>query len=128
MFILIKRKTEIRRKYIMYKYNARLNRIIDGDTIDVAIDLGFDIWINERVRLAGIDAPEVRTRDKIEKTAGIKSTEWLVDMFDKHEVFVLATTEFNSTGKYGRTIGTIYLDDINVNELMIKEGFAVAYP
>ncbi|MBC8294611.1 MAG: thermonuclease family protein [Pelagibacterales bacterium] len=112
----------------MYKYKARLNRIIDGDTVDVAIDLGFDIWINERVRLAGIDAPEVRTKDKLEKAAGIEATAWLTTMFDKHEVFVLATTEFNRTGKYGRTIGTIYLDDINVNELMIKEGHAIPYP
>jgi micrococcal nuclease len=111
----------------MYKYQARLVRIIDGDTIDVSIDLGFDVWINERVRLANIDAPEVRTRDKLEKKAGLEATAWLTDMFDKHDVFVLATTEFNRTGKYGRTIGTIYLDDINVNELMIKEGFATRY-
>jgi micrococcal nuclease len=112
----------------MYKYNARLNRIIDGDTIDVAIDLGFDIWINERVRLSGIDAPEVRTKDLLEKKAGKEATAWLVEMFDKHDVFVLATTEFNRTGKYGRTIGTVYLDDININELMIKEGHATVYP
>ena len=111
----------------MYKYNARLNRIIDGDTIDVAIDLGFDIWINERVRLADINAPEVRTRDKLEKKAGLEATAWLTEIFDKHEVFMLSTTEFNRTGKYGRTIGTVYLDDVNVNELMVKEGFAVPY-
>ena len=115
---------------IMYEYQARLVRIIDGDTVDCDIDLGFDVWIRERVRLAGIDAPEVRTRDLEEKKAGKEATQWLQVQFETYapdNLFKLITNDFNRTGKYGRTIGTIYINETNINEQMIKEGHAKIY-
>ncbi len=110
----------------MYHYNADLIRIIDGDTVDCWIDLGFDIRIKERVRLAGIDAPETRTRDLEEKKKGLESKKWLEDNLEPS--FILATTTYNRTGKYGRTIGNLILKDgTNINEKMLQEGFAIVY-
>jgi micrococcal nuclease len=110
----------------MYEYNAELIRIIDGDTVDCWIDLGFDIRIKERVRLAGIDAPETRTRDLEEKKKGFESKKWLEDNLEPS--FILATTKYYRTGKYGRTIGNLILKDgTNINEKMLQEGFAIVY-
>jgi micrococcal nuclease len=113
----------------MYEYNAELIRIIDGDTVDCWIDLGFDIRIQERVRLAGIDAPETRTRDLEEKAKGFESKEWLIKALDgENTKFIIVTNNFNRTGKYGRTIGTIMLKNgTNINELMVQEGLATVY-
>ena len=112
----------------MYTYKAKLDRVIDGDTIDANIDLGFDITIHKRIRLAGIDTPESRTRDLEEKARGLASKDKLVELLGDGD-FVLESKE---VGKYGRVLGTLhmYYDDklpININETLVKEGFAVEY-
>ena len=107
----------------MYTYKAKLDRIIDGDTVDAHIDLGFDITIHKRIRLAGIDTPESRTRDLEEKARGLASKDRLVELLEDGE-FILESKE---VGKYGRVLGTLHVDDINVNETLVQEGFAVEY-
>jgi micrococcal nuclease len=109
----------------MYKYNAKLVRIIDGDTVDALIDLGFDVWIKKRIRLYGIDAPETRTRDLEEKRLGFAAKERLEELLEASEgLFVLSSA---GVGKYGRCLGTIFIDDKNINELLISEGHAAIY-
>lgn len=113
----------------MYTYKAKLDRVVDGDTIDVNIDLGFDISVHKRVRLAGINAPESRTKDLEEKKKGLASKDRLIELLDKGDLVV----ESKELGKYGRVIGdlTIYPDNldlpININETLVKEGYAVEY-
>ena len=112
----------------MYTYKAKLDRVIDGDTIDVNMDLGFDISVHKRIRLAGIDTPESRTRDLEEKKRGLASKARLIELLDKGDLVVEST----DVGKYGRVLGnlTIYPEDslpININETLIEEGFAVEY-
>ena len=112
----------------MYTYKAKLDRVIDGDTIDANIDLGFDITIHKRIRLAGIDTPESRTRDLEEKKRGLASKARLIELLDKGDLVV----ESKDVGKYGRVLGTLhkYSTDklpININDTLVKEGFAVEY-
>jgi len=107
----------------MYVYKAKLDRVVDGDTVDASIDLGFDISIQKRIRLAGIDTPETRTRNKEEKVKGLASKSRLIELL-KNGSFVLKSKE---VGKYGRVLGTLHVDDININETLVKEGFAVEY-
>jgi len=121
----------------MYVYKAKLDRIIDGDTVDAVIDLGFDITIHKRIRLAGIDTPESRTRDLEEKERGLASKARLEEMLEGGE-FIL---ESNEVGKYGRVLGTLFIeketDDnltaepqimkVNINETLVREGYAVEY-
>ena len=113
----------------MYTYKAKLDRVVDGDTIDVNIDLGFDISVHKRVRLAGINAPESRTKDLEEKKKGLASKARLIELLDKGDLVV----ESKELGKYGRVIGdlTIYPDNldlpININETLVDEGHAVEY-
>lgn len=107
----------------MYTYKAKLDRIIDGDTVDANIDLGFDITIHKRIRLAGIDTPESRTRDLEEKKKGLASKQRLTELLGEGD-FVLESKE---VGKYGRVLGTLLVDDININETLVEEGFAVEY-
>ncbi len=113
----------------MYTYKAKLDRVVDGDTIDVNIDLGFDISVHKRVRLAGINAPESRTRNLEEKKKGLAAKARLIELLDKGSLVV----ESKELGKYGRVIGTlhIYPDNlnlpINVNEALVSEGHAVEY-
>jgi len=107
----------------MYTYKAKLDRIIDGDTVDAHIDLGFDVTISKRIRLAGIDTPESRTRDLEEKARGIASKERLEELLEGGE-FILESKE---VGKYGRVLGTLFVEELNVNETLVKEGFAVEY-
>ncbi len=110
----------------MYEYKATLLRVVDGDTVDCLIDLGFDIHIRERVRLAGLNAPETRTKDLEEKKKGFESKERLETLLNKHTHFVVNTTLIK--GKYGRTIGKLYLPDgTDINETLIHEGFAEKY-
>tara|TARA_Y100001938_G_scaffold19727_1_gene24734 strand:- start:1376 stop:1708 length:333 start_codon:yes stop_codon:yes gene_type:complete len=109
----------------MYEYNAKLIRVIDGDTIDASIDLGFNVWIMKRVRLYGIDAPESRTRDLKEKKKGIESKQKLQELIGTNEGnFILKS---HGVGKYGRCLGTIYINGCNLNEKLINEGFAKEY-
>lgn len=116
----------------MYEYRiSRLNDIIDGDTIDVDIDLGFDISINKRVRLAGIDTPESRTKDANEKKYGLEAKDWLKQQLkDKNvEQIRIRTEKPDSTEKYGRILGWLFIDNdtISINEKMINQGYAWSY-
>tara|TARA_R110001606_G_C15340113_1_gene646480 strand:- start:565 stop:960 length:396 start_codon:yes stop_codon:yes gene_type:complete len=111
----------------MYTYKIKeIIRVVDGDTVDVLIDLGFGIAKKERVRIAGIDAPETRTKDSKEKSFGIESKTWLTDCL---ETVKLLTIKTEKEGKYGRILGWLYIDDsdASVNEIMINEGYAWEY-
>ena len=117
-------------------YNFRvveINRVLDGDTIDVTIDLGFDLYKKERVRVAGVDTPEKRTRDLEEKELGIDATNWLKEKLEGalagDDDLVIRTELVGGVGKYGRLLGWLYLGDGNVslNEQMIEEGYAWEY-
>jgi micrococcal nuclease len=109
----------------MYKYNAKLIRVIDGDTIDALIDLGFDVWIKKRIRLYGINTPETRTRDLEEKKAGLAAEERLIALlWESDNEFVL---ESHGVGKYGRCLGTLFTDGVNINALLLSEGLAEEY-
>jgi endonuclease YncB( thermonuclease family) len=117
-------------------YNFRvikINRVVDGDTIDVTIDLGFDLYKKERVRVAGVDTPEKRTKDKEEKELGIDATNWLKkkleDALKGEDNLVIRTELVGGVGKYGRLLGWLYLGDAesSLNEQMIEEGYAWAY-
>ncbi len=117
-------------------YNFRvtkINRVVDGDTIDVTIDLGFDLYKKERVRVAGVDTPEKRTRDKEEKELGLDATAWLKEKLDGalrgDDELIIRTELVGGVGKYGRLLGWLYVgdDDLSLNELMITEGYAWAY-
>jgi len=112
----------------VYEYKAKLDRIIDGDTIDCFIDLGFNIKLKERVRLKGIDTPETRTRDLVEKAKGLDAKERVIELFQGVDEFVVKT-ELDNKGKYGRILGTIMLPDhkISLNEMLLKEGHAEVY-
>jgi|TARA_B100001964_G_scaffold229657_1_gene282224 micrococcal nuclease len=109
----------------MYTYKAELVRVVDGDTIDCIIDLGFDIKLKERVRLKGIDAPETRTKDLNEKKFGNAAKERLKQLL--LDEFILTTERKGSRGKYGRLIGTLMVNNININEQMVREGHAVQF-
>ena len=117
-------------------YNFRvteINRVVDGDTIDVTIDLGFDLYKKERVRIAGVDTPEKRTRDLEEKALGIDATNWMKENLESAidgESELTIRTELNrGTGKYGRLLGWLYIGDeqVSINEQMIDEGYAWEY-
>ena len=114
---------------MVYNYNATLIRVVDGDTVDCWVDLGFDIRIKERIRLSGVDAPEIRTRDLDEKKKGMETKDWLISQPKRdNDRFILTTDKYKPTGKYGRTIGTLLLlDGTNLNELMLQEGLASPY-
>jgi len=117
-------------------YNFRvtkINRVVDGDTIDVTIDLGFDLYKKERVRVAGVDTPEKRTRNKEEKLLGIDATGWLKEKLEEtikgDEELLIRTELKGGVGKYGRLLGWLYVgdSDVSLNEQMITEGYAHAY-
>ena len=117
-------------------YNFRvdeINRVVDGDTIDVTIDLGFDLFKKERVRVAGVDTPEKRTRDLEEKELGIHATNWLKEKLDGaitgDDDLIIRTELVGGMGKYGRLLGWLYIGDseLSLNEQMIDEGYAWEY-
>ena len=117
-------------------YNFRvvkIDKVVDGDTIDVTIDLGFDLYKKERVRIAGVDTPEKRTRDLEEKALGLDATYWmkkqLEDTIAGDEELIIRTELKGGTGKYGRLLGWLYVgeDAVSLNEQMITEGYAWAY-
>ncbi len=118
-------------------YNFRVTKIVkvlDGDTIDVLIDLGFDLFKKERVRIAGVDTPEKRTRDLEEKALGIDATNWLKKKLEDTiagdgDELTIRTELVGGTGKYGRLLGWLYIneDAVSLNEQMIEEGYAWAY-
>ena len=114
----------------MYEYHVKkVNKIVDGDTIDVDIDLGFDISFSSRVRLAGIDTPESRTKDLAEKTLGLEVKDKLKHLIDNAKSIVIKTEKMDSSEKYGRILGWLYLDgaELSVNEALIAGGYAWAY-
>ena len=117
-------------------YNFRvteINRVLDGDTIDVTIDLGFDLYKKERVRIAGVDTPEKRTRDLEEKALGIDATNWLKEKLEStlagDDELSIRTELVGGVGKYGRLLGWLYIGDaqVSLNEQMITEGYAWEY-
>ena len=117
-------------------YNFRvtkINKVLDGDTIAVTIDLGFDLYKKERVRIAGVDTPEKRTRDLEEKALGIDATNWLkgklTETIKGEDELTIRTELKGGVGKYGRLLGWLYVgeDTVSLNEKMIEEGYAWAY-
>jgi micrococcal nuclease len=114
----------------MFEYYVKqVTKIVDGDTIDVVIDLGFDISFTTRVRLAGIDTPESRTRDLAEKALGLESKKYLADRLKDAKNVVIKTEKINSTEKFGRVLGWLYVngEESSLNVEMINKGYAWAY-
>ena len=116
-----------------YIYRGKLERVVDGDTIDALIDVGFDIWIKKRIRYSGIDTWESRTRDLAEKAKGLeakaRNKELLMEVSSKSGYFRLKS---HGVGKYGRVLGEIFIEDkegkqYNINETLITEGHAYVY-
>ena len=116
-----------------YIYRGKLERVVDGDTIDALIDVGFDIWIKKRIRYSGIDTWESRTRDLAEKAKGLeakaRNKELLMEVSSKAGYFRLKS---HGVGKYGRVLGEIFIEDkdgkqYNINETLISEGHAYVY-
>jgi micrococcal nuclease len=111
-----------------YKYNVKIKKVVDGDTVDIDIDLGFGVWLHkERVRIMGIDTPESRTRDKVEKLFGLASKQRLRDLLPIGSMQVLVVEEYDAKGKFGRILGDFEIDDKTVTEILVEEGHAVAY-
>jgi len=110
---------------MLYNYKIKkVLKIVDGDTIDVEIDLGFDVYVKRRVRFYGIDAPETRTRDLEEKARGKASKAFLSDLIANNTEDILLHSL--DIGKYGRVIGEIYIAGKNVNKLLVSEGYAIS--
>ena len=111
----------------MYEYNCKIDRVVDGDTVDVDIDLGFDVWmLKQRIRLYGVDTPESRTRDKVEKVFGNLAKEFVKKRLPVGSKQVLRT-KLDGKGKFGRILGDIIVDKVSMSETMIKEHHAVPY-
>lgn len=110
-------------------YVKKVTKVVDGDTIDVEIDLGFDISFSSRVRLAGIDTPESRTSDKMEKSLGLEAKSYLKNAIDEAKSVVIKTEKMDSSEKYGRILGWVFLDGskVSINEQMIADGYAWGY-
>ena len=114
----------------MYEYRCKVTRVVDGDTVDVDIDLGFGVWLHkERVRIYGIDTPESRTRDLEEKKYGLAAKEFVKEFVrDKGgSNIVLRTQKYDAKGKFGRILGDIIVDKVSMSDTMIKEHHAVPY-
>ena len=117
----------------MYTYNIKLDRVVDGDTIDANIDLGFDIWVKKRVRFLGVNTPETRTKDLEEKAKGLAAKDRVRQLLEGSNKIQLNS---HGVGKYGRVLGELHIDVVDgqekitlesVNKLLIKEGHAVEY-
>ena len=111
----------------MYEYACKVERVVDGDTVDVVLDLGFDILYKCRVRLYGIDTPESRTRNLDEKARGKMAGAFLKDAIEEGTKVVIQTEVKDSRGKYGRVLGNVVVDGVNINKKMIESYLAVAY-
>jgi micrococcal nuclease len=114
----------------MYEYFVReVKNVVDGDTIDVIIDLGFDILFSSRVRLAGIDTPESRTTNKAEKALGLEAKEYLKKQLKDAKSVVIRTEKMDSSEKYGRILGWVYIngESESINNKMINDGYAWGY-
>lgn len=114
----------------MYEYHVKsITNVVDGDTIDVDIDLGFDITFSSRVRMAGIDTPELRTTNKAEKVLGLEAKDYLKKKLKDAKSIIIKTEKIDSSEKYGRILGWLYIngDTVSVNDHMINDGYAWAY-
>jgi micrococcal nuclease len=110
----------------MYEYKCNITRVVDGDTVDAEIDCGFDIIFKSRIRLYGIDSPESRTRDLDEKARGKMASAFLSEKI-KQADFVKVQTKLDKKGKFGRVLGSIIADDVDLNQAMVNKNLAVAY-
>ena len=111
----------------MYEYKVAIARVVDGDTVDVNIDLGFGVWLHkERVRIYGIDTPESRTRDLEEKKYGLAAKEFVKNFVKGYSV-ILRTEKYDAKGKFGRILGDIMVDKVSLSETMISKHHAVPY-
>ena len=113
----------------MYEYRCDLVKIVDGDTIDVDLNLGFNVTLKkQRVRLYGINTPESRTRDLEEKRYGLAAKARLRELLEGVDSLVVKTAiDKKARGKYGRILGTIFVNETNINDLLVDEGHAIAY-
>ena len=114
----------------LYHYNAKVSRVVDGDTIDVVLDLGFDVSLKARVRFFGIDAPESRTRDAEEKMRGLESKAYVQNWIDGHDNKIIIETSLDERGKFGRILGRILCPDDEcdcLNDDMVEYGYASEY-
>ena len=111
----------------MYEYGCKVTRVVDGDTIDVDLDLGFDIIYKCRVRLYGIDTPESRTRNKDEKVRGKLASKFLQDAINNGDHVILRTQLKDSKGKFGRVLASVIVDEIDINQSMVTNHMAVRY-
>ena len=110
----------------MYEYKATIRRVVDGDTVDVTLDLGFNILYNSRIRLLGINTPESRTRDLEEKKRGLAAKERVKELCPVGSTIMVQTVK-DGRGKFGRILGVLWANDVSVNELLVEEGHAVEY-
>jgi len=110
----------------MHEYNAIVRRVVDGDTMDVTLDLGFDISYNNRIRFYGINAPESRTSDLEEKVRGLAAKDRVKELCPVGSSVIIKTTK-QGRGKFGRILGEILVEGVNVNQLLVDEGHAVEY-
>ena len=116
----------------MYEYKCKILRVVDGDTVDIDIDLGFGIWMaKERVRMMGIDTPESRTRDKVEKKFGLASKARLKELLPvgskQHLKTEIDRSGEDKKGKFGRILGDFIVDEKRCTDILVEEGHAVAY-
>lgn len=115
-------------KQKLFHYRANVDRVIDGDTIDVTLDLGFDIQMKGRIRFHGINAPESRTRDAVEKEAGLASKRYVEDWISAQENSVIIQTSLDDRGKFGRILGRILSSEGDcLNDEMVSLGHATPY-
>ena len=110
----------------MYEYRCNITRVVDGDTVDAEIDCGFDIIYKSRIRLYGIDTPESRTRNLDEKARGKLASQFIKDKIAEAKL-VKVKTKLDKKGKFGRVLGSIIADDLDLNQTMIEKHLAVAY-
>jgi micrococcal nuclease len=116
----------------MYEYRATVNRVVDGDTVDIDIDLGFGVWMkDERVRVMGIDTPESRTSDKVEKVFGLAAKDRLKELIPEGSIQVLKTEVDrdgeDAKGKFGRILGDFIVEGERITDILVNEGHAVEY-
>ena len=113
----------------MYEYKVKITRVVDGDTVDAEIDLGFDTFIKDRIRLMGLDTPESRTRNKKEKALGLAAKAYLKELLRENKGDIILRTSKEGKGKFGRILGTLLIYDgmTSVNQMLIDEGHARDY-
>ena len=113
----------------MYEYKVKITRVVDGDTVDAEVDLGFDTFIKDRIRLMGLDTPESRTRNKKEKALGLAAKAYLKELLKENKGDVILRTSKEGKGKFGRILGTLLIYDgmTSVNQMLIDEGHARDY-